>query len=531
MRNFSRAAILLLFLFPACGKNIRLPRPDTTQEGEVFSHKKEAEEVNVYLGRIEKLEREQDKLKQSALEKRENGYNTKEAEEVLAAVDEAVKIAKALLLERKFEELGIKVNETKSLQKKVKNLIKKAPAFGDRPIKKEKIERKYLDDRDWVLENRKREPDKKEYRYSTTVRLFITDASAVLQQCRCWDPRMNQFVLDNPPIMESWYYLEDKTIYIFSEDNSVFRQFLLRNDLPPQNRDALLAELCEKQANLGGLKLIYVGPPVADLSSIMEQALTGRMRFAGMFGIENMERIARATAALPDLSVASVAFNTAIDGLNKLQAEQFDKFYELVKILDPEKKHPEVFGRIFSWQRTLKPSEKDIKELVKLFPEKETDIKELLTPFKESLLQLAKEFGIVRDKLVKFKIDFDEMVFEEGKSISAWFFLEGASFQEKVLPDGQKVEMPDLSVKVKVEFRPGKKSPPVPVGEFPEIKIGNANKFIDEVREYRRLASFGLRFPTMLYAGSYLITFEISDNLRAQTTTYSTNWLIRPQEQ
>lgn len=577
MKNFSWAAILLLFLFPACGKKVNLPRPDSARVDEVLVHQKEARVVDEFLHRIGKFEAEQDKLKQSNLTKREKGYNTAEAEKAISLVDEAVKLIKALLLERKFEELEIKIKETESLQKSIKNLIKKAPAFSDKPVKKEKIQRKYLDERDWVLENRGREPDKKEFRYAIPVRLTITDASPVLQQCKCWDRRMNQFVLDNPPIMESWYYLDGQTIYIFSEDNTTFQQFFLRNDLPPQRRDALLAELCEKQANFGGLKLLYVGPPVADLSSIMEQALTGRMRFSGMFGMEGMERKMLATAALRDLSVAAVAFNTEIDGLNRFQAEQFNKFYQFIKTLDPNvfdflesqkepkqeksylkadpsdkiivkdkleevpgltagqpqlqpsKKRLEAFNKIFRWQRTLNPSDKDIKELVKLFPDKGAEISEQLNPFKETLTQLSKEFGKVRDSLVKFIKDFDELVFEQGKSIATFFLLDSVRFGEKVLQSGETVEAPDISVKITIELKPGKKSPSIPVGEIKEIKIDNANKFIDEVREYRRLASFGLRFPVMLSPGNYLVTFEISDNLRAQTIKYVITWLIRPQ--
>src|SRR3989338_3717343 len=565
--KFTPLALCLCLAFSAaCGKNIRLPNPGPEKEKQTEEQREITKQKNSFLKKINSLERNYHGLNGKMLEKRSRGYNTAEAETILAAMQKSLAEAKDLVYWENFEELKTKIEEIKILGEKAESLIKSAPEFGDKPVKKEKNERKYgLDDRERVREIRG-EPDKlnKHFRGPSTIALTIFDSTDSLLQSRCWDGRTHTFYLTNPPNIESWYYPEDQKIYIFMEVNSVIEQFMLKNELTAPERDRLLFQLCETQV-YSGYRLIYAGPPVTDVSLIADQVFKGEMRGADMFGIGALSRLAEATAALPDFSVAAVAFNTKIEPLNKLQKEQSDSFVELLKVIDPEttifleesgeiressepekakdkkiqdlmnrqtaktKRTLEAVSRILKWQRTLDPETKDIDRLVKLFPEKEKEIREMLGPFGESLTNLSEEFQKLNKELLKFKNSgFFELIFQKNWPPATFFLLEGVRFEEKKLASGETVELPDLSVKITVEMKSSKKDPPIFVQEMPEIKISTANQFVNAVRNSHRLASFGLTFPSSLSPGNYIITFVISDNLRAKTIKQTVNWIVIP---
>ncbi|MBI2057666.1 MAG: hypothetical protein HYT63_01630 [Candidatus Yanofskybacteria bacterium] len=396
------------------------------------------------------------------------------------------------------------------------------------------------------------------------VALRISNPSDIIISSNCWNEFTQTVVIESPPNVESWYFQEDQMLYIFMETNSTVEQFLLSNDLPDSERDRLLAQLCFTQS-YSGYKLIYADAPKTDVGQILEQVFGGAYRSADMFGVGALSRLAKATAALPELSVASVAFNTKIEPLNKLQKEQLDAFLELFKTLDssvadftketneirasqePEnvkdkkiqdllsrqsaktKKALEAVNRILKWQRTLNSESKDIERLVKLFPENEKEIEESLESFSQSLTSLSDEFESLRKELMKFKnAGFLELIFQKDQPPATFFLLEGVRFEEKKLASGETFESPDLLVKIVVELKLSKKDPPVLVKELPEIKISAANQFVNAVRDSRRLASFGLTFPTTLNPGNYFITFVITDNLRAKTVKQTVNWIVVP---
>lgn len=582
MKSFRQVGMLTLLLLggAACGRKVYLPRPpQSEQEGTMADQKKIAKLVDRYAREILKLQLKQSNLGKDLVEKRTNGYNTSEAETVMALADEAIAQATdfnywAQNLDQ-FEELDAKLKEIELFQKKAKNLIKNAPEFGDKPAKKEKAkERKYgLDDREWVREL-KGEPDAlyKQTRGPATIHLSIfgLDPSSPLRASPCWEEMMSSFVISNPPGIESWFYPGENLIYIFMEVNSIVEQFMMRNSLTNNERDELLYRFCSAQV-YSGWKLIYVGNPVADVSSIPEQVFTGKMRFSGMFGLEGMERIAKATAVIPDLTVASVAFNAEIDPLNKLQAQQFDNFFQLIantdQALDPalakffedfkgvreggesseEKdkkikalirglnhrnvKRYQAFSKITKWQKTLDPSRKDADELAKLFPGEEEKIRSALIPLAKTLLALKKEFDVVNKELLRFDNRPSERVFPQGKPPAVFFLLDGVRFDEKVLGDGSKADLLDVSVKIKVEVKLGEKEPPVLVREIEEIKIASASILSGARRDdkkYHRLVRFGIKFPVDLFPASYLVTFLVTDNLRAQTIEQEVDWLIVP---
>ena len=505
-----------------------------------------------------------------------------------------------------LEAVALKLQEIKTLEDKARDSIEHASLFGDKP-KKDVTPRKYLDDRDWVREALQVDPGQinKQTRGPFTVTLNLFDATPAVQETRCWDERIRAFKLENPPNVEMWTFPNlGRKVAVFMETNSIVDRFMDKEQLGAGERDQLLAQLCMVQS-YGGYRLIYFGDPIADIGSIMEQVFAGRMRFAGMFGMQGRERVMKAMAALPDLAIASIAFSTDIHPLNQLQQEQFVKFMKDLAGYDPEltgvltlvgyireesdfaevkkkllknpwetpsadakkrqnavlhllddgarlireggklenikngivsdlwdlqtpgtKKRREAIQKIFRWQRTLNPAQQDIKELAKRFPATEAaTLKVDLETFADTLENLAKEFGTIQKNLRKYRVEHTETLFREGQTIAVFFLVDGVRFAEHALPGGQTTEMPDLALKITVEIRRGKKEPVAFLRDF-DVKITTANQYIDEVRELRRLASFGIKFPGNLPKGSYVITFAVTDNLRAQSAVASVQWFI-----
>lgn len=557
MKIFRQAmlAALLLAGGMACGRKVRIPKPDSVP-AETADHKDIAKAQDRYRKIITEFKLKIIQLRVKIVSKREKGFNTSQAEAVLKQLEEGIETtARELLFWGKFGELNEKLREYNQLAKDIEKLTKSAPSFEGKPIKKEKAKvLKYgLDDRERVRELMgEPDPKNKHFRYSLTVRLTVFNAGPVLKQSKCWNPMFNQFVLDNPPEMESWYYPEDQTIYIFVQENPLLFQFMMHNELIPQQRDQLLMELCEKQFQTENFKLIYAGHPVADLDSILEQLLTGQMRFAGMFGMEGLERIMRSTAVLPDLAIVALAFNTKFYILNRLQAERYQMFYDLATQLLPEattqnpitvnkknglgkakaalvKKQKEAIAKILVWQQTLNPNAKDIDNLVKLFPDWEEAIRAIAGLFRTTLLELSDQFEAARKDLLKFRKDYVELLFGPDDFITIFCLLEGVRFDEKILADKSIAQVPDLSLKVTVKRRLGKYDPPVFEKESPEIKITNANRYIDVTKEYQRLTNFGVVFPFKLSPGKYEITLTVSDHLRVQAVQQQINWTVVPE--
>lgn len=333
MKRFPLIFCLSVLLLTACGKSIRLPAPD--KDPQATEQKETAKKKNEYLKRLTSLENRLNRTNGALLKKRSKGYNTAEAETTLKLAGQSLQEAKDLLFWDKFEELDLKINEIKILRDKAEHLIKNAPEFGDdRPIKKEKIRRKYLDERDWVKELRG-EPDKKSSRSPSPINLSIFNPSQVITSSDCWSSSTQAFIIQNPPNIESWFYQQDQKIYIFMETNSIVEQFTLRNELRESERDMLLAQLCKAQT-YSSYKLIYAGEPRTDAHQIVDQLFLGLGRGADMFGVGSLDRMAKAAAALSELSVAAIAFNTTIGPLTWKQAEQFQSFTELMKAVSPE---------------------------------------------------------------------------------------------------------------------------------------------------------------------------------------------------
>lgn len=572
MRQISQVLMLstLLFFTTACGKYLYRPKPPGTEtestgkaEKVPESNKEIARQNSKNIDRITKLSARVNRLHDKILSKREAGYNTIQAEELVGTINKEIATAKNLNFEDKFKELGAKLREIEKLLDQAEKLIKNAPKFGNQPIKKEKIDNKYgLDDREWVRELRgEPSPLNKHTGGHVKTGVTIMDATPLLRQCPCFKQMFNSFEMDHPPEVETWYFPEDRVIYVFMEVNSEIESLISRNELDPNLRDQILYRFCQTQV-YAGWRLIYVGDPITDTESIFTQVFTGKMRFADMFGVGAIGRIAKATAVLPDLSLASLAFDKDFQLLNKLQAKQFQDFYDFLRILDPQtiekldnikeiresskteaeknskiqelvkklsetiRKRIDAVSKIAGWSRTLNPSEGELRELIKLFPNKSDELNKNCRPFMGTISKLQKEFGKLRDDLLKFRTQFPELVFSDTDRISVFMLFEGVRFQEKELFGGGKVELPDISVKVLIKIKKDKYEEAIFDRESEEIKIKNVNQYIGEIKEYRRLASFGIAFPFALPPGRYEITFTITDNLRVKTITKEVKWIV-----
>ena len=119
-------------------------------------------------------------------------------------------------------------------------------------------------------------------------------------------------------------------------------------------------------------------------------------------------------------------------------------------------------------------------------------------------------------------------MFKDNDAITVFTLLEGVRFSEKILADGSTVEMPSLSFKVGVKMLRGKKEEPLFVGESREINVSTVNNYIEEIKDYRRLSSFGIAFPFHLLSGRYEITLMITDNQSHKTIQQELDWLVVP---
>lgn len=567
-------AASLLFVWGCGGKRAHLPYPQPEQQEQVAKQKEVFKKKSGYLkDKMPGWELRLSKLSDRVKDKRGQGYDTTEAEAALALMEKSIGEAYAFIYNidrlEQLKELEEKINELSLQEKKIKDLIKKAKPFGDQPLKKEQIQRKYNDERDRVVELRG-EPLTKQPIGMVSLSLLISDPTDILRESRCFDGDRT-VVLNTPPRGEIWIY-PDRTVYVFIETNSIVESFFLRNDLESQDRDRLLVQLCPAQVYSGEFRLIYkseVGQPAVDWASIMEQIFTGRWRMADMFGSGAQKRLAEATAALPDLALVSLAFNTKLGSLNKWQAKQFDIFWKLMQEIDPRlSSFPERAGKpsketgpsrqnsqgnkkedqraekqledrfkavekIFNWQKTLQPRDKDLDDLVKYFPGHEKKIRLILEALSEGLRKMNDELQNIYNDLSRFRNfreqSSKELIFKEDEEIGVWFVLQGVRFKEEVLPNGASTEKADISVKVKIEFGLGKKEPPLLIQET-EIKIASVNKYIYKVKEDQRLASFGLEFPAKLSPGNYFITFVITDNLRVKTIEQKIQWIVTPDD-
>lgn len=556
MKIFPFLVLSLSFFLGGCGKIIRSPwpksPPETEEKRETDKKKEEAKDIKKNIEKITEYELQAERLKQQLLNKRGQGYDTAEAETALQTVQDIVRSLKDLNFwaesQEQFEEIRKKFKALDEELKKTRDLIKRAPPFAGQEIKKEKKIRKYGDDRDFVAELAG-EPDLQQIheRGLFSLDLFIFNPSPILRQSVCWNPARGTFHLENTPRVITWFYPQTMKMYVFMETGPALEQFMLRNDLNEGQRDNLLVRLCAEQTFVSALRLIYVGAPITDTEQIFQQLLTGVGRTADMFGIGALERLAKAQAVLPDLNIAALAFSINFHSLNLQQGEQAEQFVSLMKRVrlavtvlpekdkkalkkrqKREKEIDQAVVKILQWSITLNPRRKHIDELVKLFldPDAKREIRETGKRFGETIQQLEKERQRIKDDLFKFRVDFGEgLVFLDNQFIAFFLLAQGVRFEEKINPDGSRIEEPDLSVKITIKMRRGKYEEPVAFTEK-NIKITNANKIFNEMREYERLTSFGLVFSERLPAGSYEVVLQLTDNLRAQTTEKIINWLI-----
>ena len=570
MKVLMTGILLFLAVNAGCAKQVRLPHPsDGGAKKDIRVQKEINEQKEKYLEEIEKFEIDFKKLEAKAIDKRNKNYNTKDAEEKLGKMKALIKVTELHLLENNFDSLLERdLRDLKALKSEISDLVNHALP-GDEPIKKEVTVHKYMDQRDEVvaLFGEPKEINKKTRGFSP-VEFIVNDPTDILLQAVGTSPCLGdmgggiQVKFDMLTGIEEWDFPEYGIAFIFMQLPGSAREFMNRNDLEPAMRDRAILQTCNDQMG-SGYELIYAGPRgVTDMNTIAEQLFSGHGRTSGMFGMEGLGRIARATQVLKDLTIVSVLFNAKITEFNIIQGSLGNQFFELIKSIDEEifnlaaqatsarrtsekaykdfisnqpksiKEKIEAIGQAMSgWILNYKVDSKNLDKISKLFPEKREEINLKGNTFKMALEKLRKERESIDDQLIKNALATlnKELIFKQGDKISIFFLLNGARYQMQRGANGQMIESPDINLHISFSRSLSKKLPPKLIEEK-DIKIESFG--VRKTQNFERLTSFGivLNIPPEMDTGAYQISLEIRDNISVQTTGYTVSWIIVPKD-
>ena len=569
MKFLTIATLLFLAVNAGCAKRVRLPHPsDGGAKKDIRVQKEINEQKEKYLEEIENFEIDFKKLEAKAIDKRNKNYNTKDAEEKLGKMKALLKVTELHLLENNFDSLLERdIRDLKALKSEISDLINHALP-GDEPIKKEVVVHKYMDQRDEVvaLFGEPKETNKRKSGF-TPIEFVVRDPTDMLLRAVGISPCLGdmgggvQVRYEMLTDIEEWDFPEYGITFIFMKLPGSAREFMNRNDLEPTMRDRAILQTCNDQMG-GGYELIYAGPRVTDRDMIAEQLFSGQGRTSGMFGMEGLGRIARATQVLKDLTIVSVLFNAKIIELNLIQENLGNQFFNLIKLIDEKsfnlaaeaiikrkdtqksyedfiihqpkdlkEKIEAISTMIYGWNLNHGVDSKVLDKVARLFPEKREEISLKGTAFKISLEKLRKEREAIDDQLIKSALSNlnKELIFKQGDKISIFFLLNGARYQMQKGASGQMIESPDINLHVAFSRSLSKKLPPSLIEEK-DIKIDSFG--VRKTRDFERLTSFGivLNIPPEMNTGTYQIYLEIKDNISAQTTSHTVSWVIIPKE-
>ncbi|MEX1063901.1 MAG: hypothetical protein WED06_01025 [Candidatus Paceibacterota bacterium] len=543
---------------PWPGKN-PAPKTNTGQsDGRASDQDKERIKTKVEL--TKKLDRANKKLLEMEnllADKRAEGFDVSGPEDNFQKSKNLLKEAENLYLEANLSgDYEIVIGLLQAIEDSfdtIKREAKKAPRFRDKTPSQP---REFADDRDWVVENRGH-PDPTNMRIGpyTNFTFDIWDPTQYLGgaiQWGCFDPNMNRFTLQMPPKIAIWEYhtgVEGTEQYVFVEENPNLQQFILKQSLKPEERDQALTNMCMSQGTgYENYKLIaaYKGKMAGSPEEYLRQLLSGQFRFADQFGIAAMVSAAKAAAVLPDLELVSIVFNKNIGPLIGEQAAALKKIHERladyesqavfdsnkgVLIFDQtaENQVKKAFSKILSWQSTLSPRKKDKAELLK-FTSNDPEISVSLDAFEEAIRVLAKEIHSLTKELLRFRREYPELVFYDDEKPILVMLLKGVGF--RVDPRSQntlfKNDVPQLMVESELYYIRHKYDENPPVVLKSQFEVTEANKLIDVSKEYQRLTSFIVGWPSgkPLSVGNYKIVFKITDKVREKTVSQEVNFLV-----
>lgn len=494
------------------------------------------EEINSFRAELKKTE-------QSLATQRAKGINTSQAEKIWENSNNLLNEAERLYLEANVTEnyepvLGL-LQAIEDSFGKIKEEVKKAPRFREKTKPRPK---EFMDDRDIIFEKMGHQnPTKTRVGPMFSLRFPIMDPSSNLNR-KCFDGR--DFTLQLPPkVMIIEYNKGQEGVYQFVLIENVpgMEGFTENANLSPETRDRELSLLCEKQGS-GFENFIflasYKNAPIVTPEMYLEQLISGRFRFADQFGLGALTESAKGVAALADLELVSLVFSTKISPLSHVQSEALAKIHDILKndlAFPGAEKLGKAFVEIESWQYTLSPKKNEKKDFLKLInahPES-VSVEFLLNEYEDNINQLAKEFNRVQKELLRFKKDYNtEPIFYDDESPVMTLLLRGVSFKvdEASAQTLFKKDIPEIAVDSELFYFRSKNDEQPPLMLKEHSKITGANKYIDVSKEYQRLTSFMLGWPSRnsLSQGHYQLKLTITDEIREEALIQEIYFTVLP---
>lgn len=478
--------------------------------------------------------------------KRAEGINTSQAEKILQNSKDLLEEAERLYLEANITENYEPV--TGLLQviddsfEKIKRELKKAPRFREKTKPQPK---EFKDDRDIIIE-KLGHPDPRNVRVGPMSRftMLIHDPTSLLSGAIAWGcfDGMRTFILDPPPkVMIIEYNNGQEGVYQFVliEDNPYLEDFTRNAQLIPEQRDRALSALCATRGS--GFEhyrfvAAYKNQPVGTPEQYLEQLISGRFRFADQFGLGAQIENAKGAAMLADLELVSLVFNTKISSLNISQADALDKIHAKIKdILLSSENGQKAFAKIAAWQDTLSPKKDDKKQFLNLIRDNANrqEVEKLINDFEENLKKLADEFNKAQRELLRFKKNSgEELLFYNDESPVMVLLLQGVGYgiEEASARTLFKKDKPQILVESKVFYYASKNDEQPQLIRESQSMVNEANKYIDVSKEYQRLTSFILGWPSgkPLPAGYYHLKLTATDKIREKAIIYEANFTVLP---
>lgn len=505
------------------------------------------EQIN---NQLDRLENQILKKEQELATKRAQGFDVSSAEIIIKKSKNLWKEAEDLYLEanltENYEPVSGLLNAIEESFKKINEEIKKAPRFREK-TKVPPLE--FADDRDQVIKLLGH-PDRERTGPIGSINLRIFDPTPSLLASPCMT--LVGFQIKYPPTIKIMEFNKDgigRIEVVFWENNSQFSTFYPRTNLRPEDRDNSLSILCREMGQLGNYQLItaYVNKPVGSPEQYLEQLLTGHFTFADQFGFGSFEG-QKVAGALADFELVSLVFNTKIIPLNKRQHELLERIVSIVKknldqivteqrgnilVFNQEKaeKIRQALANIVFWQSSLLPKKSDKKEILNLLGQNE-ELSKLLNDFEEEINKLEKEFNLIREKLLRFKRDYNELIFYDDESLSVSVLLLGVNFKvdDKSANTLFKKDVPQLKVDSELFFYRSKNDNDPLLVARGDITITEANKYIDVSKDFQRLTNFNLSLfsEKPLPVGNYRLRLEITDEIREEAIIHEVEFGILP---
>lgn len=507
----------------------------------------------------EKLEKLRDKLST----KRAEGFDVGSAEKIwkdsLASLEEAGRQYFLTGISEDFSATRGLIQSIKdSLENKtIEKEMDKSPRFREKTKPKPA---EFNDDRDLVI-SRLGHPSPHDVKIGpySSFSFQIFDPTGYLAgatQWGCYDPRTSTFTLQTPPKIATFEYhkgQEGTYQFVFIENNHCTQQVTFKDRLTPAERDQALTCFCMSQGSgYENFKLIgaYKGKMAGTPDQILGQLLESQFRFADQFGLGAMTELAKGGAAMPDLKIVGVVFSAKLVGLNKnqkLAGDELEKYLrnkagDVVEQVSPglvrydqEKSQniKKAAAKVFSWQSTLLPQKNAKKNLAKLF-NNDPELIKILDNFEDKIKLLAKEIKRIQEELQKFRVDLPgEVGFASNEIPSVAFLIRGVGFEtdpttERTLA---KKDVARIKITANTFYKRNKDDDNPPLVRGPDIiRISEVNKLIDLSKEYQRLTSFMIGWPSAktLAPGNYRLELEITDEVREKAINYKLGFIILP---